>query len=346
MLPDNYKIQNIKDKIKKASNGNERLRLNVVYLHYKLHSLSEIADLLCLSYHTAQNYLEEYLNDNKSDNSPRGGSDEKLNDKQSKELESHLQNKTYLKCHEIINYIQITYNISYTKSGLKKWLKRHKFTYKKPVKYPAKLDPVKQKNFINYYRELKANLAQDEEILFFDSVHPEHQSQAVFGWIKKGSKLAIPTTAKQFRAHYIGSVNINNPEKETITKRYDTVNSEAIINFFEHLNKIYTHKTKLHIILDNASYHKSKNVKAYLANSNSKIQLHYLPSYSPNLNAIERLWKIAREHVTYNRYYPTFNEFKEKIDDFFTEKIPQIGDILRRRINDNFQIIEPVFLQV
>ena len=111
MLNNELKIQTIKDKIKKAS-GNERLRLNVVYLHYKLHSLSEIADLLCLAYHTAQNYLEEYLNDNKSDNSPRGGKEEMLSDNQSKELESHLQSKTYLKCCEIINYIQEHYNIS------------------------------------------------------------------------------------------------------------------------------------------------------------------------------------------------------------------------------------------
>jgi hypothetical protein len=53
-----------------------------------------------------------------------------------------------------------------------------------------------------------------------------------------------------------------------------------------------------------------------------------------------------REHTTYNRYYATFNEFKAKIDDFFTEKIPIIGDLLRKRINDNFQTIQPVFLQV
>jgi transposase len=181
--------------------------------------------------------------------------------------------------------------------------------------------------------------------LFFDSVHPQHQSQAVHGWIKKGSKLAIPSTPKQLRVHYIGSININNAAQETVTQSYDTIKGEAVINFFDKLHQFYTHKTKLHIILDNASYHKSKEVKAYLAN-HSKIQLHYLPSYSPNLNPIERLWKVMRQHTTYNRYYPTFKEFKTKIDDFFTEKIPTIGDVLSKRINDNFQIIQPVFLQV
>jgi len=66
----------------------------------------------------------------------------------------------------------------------------------------------------------------------------------------------------------------------------------------------------------------------------------------PSLNSIERLRKAMREHATYNRFYATFNEFKAKIDDFFTEKIPMIGDLLRKRINDNFQTIRPVFLQV
>jgi len=345
LLENELQIQNIKDRIKKASNGNERLRLNVVYLHYKLHNLSQIADLLCLPYNTAKNYLNEYLNNDKSDNLPRGGSDEMLSDEQSNELESHLQNKTYFKCHEIIAHIQELYNITYTKSGMKKWLKRHKFVYKKPIQYPAKLDPAKQQDFIDFYDKLKTDLPDNEEILFFDSVHPQHQSQAVYGWIKKGSKLAIPTTAKQLRAHYIGAINVKNISAETVTQSYDTINGHAVTNFFEKLDQFYQHKTKLHIILDNASYHKGKEVKQYLANNN-KIQLHYLPSYSPNLNSIERLWKVMREHTTYNRYYATFNEFKAKIDDFFTEKIPIIGDLLRKRINDNFQTIKPEFLQV
>ncbi len=98
-------------------------------------------------------------------------------------------------------------------------------------------------------------------------------------------------------------------------------------------------------ILDNAGYHKCKSVKNYIRHSkNNKIKLHFLPPYSPNLNLSERIWKIMREKVTYNRYYPTFTEFRTAIINFFNN-LNEMQDILTARITDKFQVIKPVFLQ-
>ncbi|MBE7547044.1 MAG: transposase [Planctomycetia bacterium] len=59
----------------------------------------------------------------------------------------------------------------------------------------------------------------------------------------------------------------------------------------------------IYIISDNAKYYRSKLVKEYLANS--RIKIKFLPSYSPNLNLIERLWKFFRKKILYNKYYDT-----------------------------------------
>ena len=69
------------------------------------------------------------------------------------------------------------------------------------------------------------------------------------------------------------------------------------------------------VILDNARYHYSKIVKAYL--ETSRIKLIFLPSYSPNLNLIERLWKFFKKKVLYNKYYQDVKEFKEACIKFF-----------------------------
>ena len=70
---------------------------------------------------------------------------------------------------------------------------------------------------------------------------------------------------------------------------------------------------------------------------NLNITLHTLPPYSPNLNPIERLWKIMNEHVRNNHYFATAKEFRQKIEHFFSDTLPAMGSSLNSRINDNFQ---------
>ena len=98
-------------------------------------------------------------------------------------------------------------------------------------------------------------------------------------------------------------------------------------------------ENKLHIILDQAGYHRSEDFRLEAKKLN--IDLHYLPPYSPNLNAIERLWKVMNEHVRNNQFFGSPKEFRDKIASFFSETLPKIGAGLRNRINDNFQRLKP-----
>ena len=81
----------------------------------------------------------------------------------------------------------------------------------------------------------------------------------------------------------------------------------------------------------------NKKINEFLITS--KIKIHYLPPYSPNLNPIERLWKVMREKKTYNKCYEKFIDFREAIRTFFFEEIPEMKSQLVKRINDNFQKI-------
>ena len=74
----------------------------------------------------------------------------------------------------------------------------------------------------------------------------------------------------------------------------------------------------------------------------SKIILHFLPSYSPNLNPIERLWKLLGENVLYNKCYEKFEDFREAISRFFT-RLTNSEDALRAvfttRVRDKFRAV-------
>jgi len=74
-----------------------------------------------------------------------------------------------------------------------------------------------------------------------------------------------------------------------------------------------------------------------------KIIMHVLPPYSPNLNPIERVWKIANEHVRNNVVFKSFSDFKEKMHHFYDVTWDTITDELKSRVTDNFQTLKPAF---
>lgn len=326
----------LESQLKKARHVDERLRLSCVLLYDESKAVKDIAHFLYLSEDTVYNYINDFHKNNKTKNDDRGGGISKLTTDQEKELKTHLQDNTYLKTNAIIQHIESIYGIRYTISGVTKMLNRLGFCYKRPSSIPGRLNVLKQEQFKEEYKQLKSTLGKDEEILFMDSVHPEYQSQSVRGWILKGKVKHLQTTAKQYRLHYTGSICLEN--KKIITQHSETVNEDVIIEFLKKIEASYPEKVKIYVICDNAMYHKSKKVKKWL--EDSKIELRYLPGYSPNLNPIERLWKILREKACYNKYYSSFVDFKDKIAEFF-EQLDRHKDVINSRINDNFQVFKP-----
>jgi transposase len=312
----------------------ERLRLCVILASSEGMSAESIAQCHRISVQSVYRYLSEYEAETKTQHERRGGSESKLSAEQTQELLDHLQKTTYLKAKDICKYVKARYGIGYSIPGMIAWLKEHDFAYKQPIKVPGKLDVAKQEAFIEKYEELKANLAEDHEIYFLDAVHPEFQSQSVYGWIKKGEVKTLPTTNKQYRLHFIGAIALDN--MKVISQEYKTVNADSMIEFLKHLEASSSAK-KIHVICDNGRSNKNKAVQAYL--ETSKIEIHYLPPYSPNLNPIERLWKIMRENGTYNKCYDSFENFSKVIRKFFSDDIPKMIDVLEKRINDKFQRI-------
>ena len=264
-----------------------------------------------------------------------GGSTGYLSIAQTDSLKSHLREKTYLYVKDICAYIKSSYGQVYSISGMTKWLQANGFRYKKPHGVPAKADYEKQSAFIEYYETLKNSLSDEEALYFVDSSHPQHQTRLAYGWIEKGIRKAEKMTACQKRVNLIGAINLAGHDIEY--QKVDWVNTESIKAFLQQLSDANPNTKHIHIIWDNAGYHRSHEVVSFAEKNN--IQIHYLPPYSPNLNPIERLWKVMHENVTYNQYYPKFADFTEGILGFF-KNIKKFHHIIQARINDDFQRLE------
>jgi len=107
---------------------------------------------------------------------------------------------------------------------------------------------------------------------------------------------------------------------------------------FQSLRNKHPDAFKIHQILDSVPYNRCRATKE--AAEKYGIVLHFLPPYSPNLNPIERLWKVMNEYVRNNRVFTSAQEFKAKIMDFFNVTWPQIQQSMTERINDNFQTLK------
>lgn len=313
-------------------------RIKAVLAYDDGYSYSEIARILLLDDETIRRHIDDYKREQKL-NPTNGGSDSNLNEKETNELLRHLREITYLYVKDICEYVLKTYQKKYSVSGMTKWLKAHDFCYKKAHGIPAKADREQQKQFIKYYNLLKKKAGEKEPIYFADSVHPQHQTQLTYGWIPKGERKEIATTGKQKRLNFIGGICLNG-HRFTYTQA-DKVDAPSICDFLWKLRQDNPGKYYIHLIWDNARPHKNDEVCAFAKELG--IKLHYLPPYSPNLNPIERMWKLMHEEIRYNKYYSQFSEFTDAILGFL-KHIGRKKKLLRRRINDHFQILHsPLF---
>jgi hypothetical protein len=139
-----------------------------------------------------------------------GGSTPKLSWEQSQKFIEHLRGHIYLYVKEIIAYVQSTMNIIYTIPGMRDWLKRNSFSYKKPAIVPGKANAELQKKWINEYHQLKQNLPKDTAIFFMDGVHPTHNIQPAYGWIQTGVRKEISANNGRSRINLSGAIDIIN----------------------------------------------------------------------------------------------------------------------------------------
>lgn len=261
---------------------------------------------------------------------------------QLEELKTFLVDNTQTKAKDIVSHIKKQYNVSYSVIGVAKLIHRLGFTYKKPKIIPGKADRSKQEAFLEKYQEIKSNLKENDQVYFLDSTHPTHNTTASYGWILKGKKndKFIKTNTGRSRLNLNGALNLKNHQAVVLEEK--TINHKATIKLFKKLLKKHP-KGKIHLILDNASHHHHHTLKPFLK-KHRRLKTVFLPTYSPNLNLIERLWRFFHQKVTNNRYFETFEEFRETTVKFF-KNLDNYQEELKTLLTDNFQFVPNLKLQ-
>lgn len=275
--------------------------------------------------------LEKYLK------SLYQGSQSKLSEEQRKEIKAHFTLNTPQTASEVVAYIKKKYGISYSTIGVTKLMHRLGFVYKKPKIIPGKADLSKQAEFVTEYEETKKNLEKDDQIYFADATHPTHNTKATYGWILRGKKndKYIKSNTGRSRLNLHGATTLAG-KNTVVLEEEKTINALSTIRLLEELNREQK-VGKVYVILDNARYYHANLVTEWLQH-HLRFKLMFLPPYSPNLNIIERLWKLYHTKITNNQYFENFKDFKKASLEFF-ENLKQYKPELDSLLTDNFQTL-------
>ena len=209
--------------------------------------------------------------------------------------------------------IEIMTGISRCPTQVRAFMKRHGLRYIKTGHIPSKADTEEQRQWVETKLKPAIEEAKNEKchLLFMDAAHFILQPFICSLWCVK--RLFIKASAGRNRINVLGAVNAIT--KEIITLSNTTfINAETIVVFLKQLREFYV-DLPIKIVLDNARYQHCKLVEDAAKNLN--ITLLFLPSYSPNLNIIERLWKFTKKKILYAKYYETPAKFHFAITDFF-----------------------------
>ena len=164
--------------------------------------------------------------------------------------------------------------------------------------------------------------------MFADAVHPTHAVRAVGCWAPKDIPVAIiAQSSGRDRLNIHGAIDLETGN----TRMLDVlvVNAASTIMLLMAIEAMYPGKRLIHVFLDNARYHHAKLVQQWLARSECRIRLHFIPSYCPHLDPIERLWGLVHRHCTHNICYAGFKDFTRVVLLSAREGAEELAGVMR-----------------
>lgn len=141
------------------------------------------------------------------------------------------------------------------------------------------------------FPQLRQKVARERAALYFldeTGIRSTHLTGTTYG--KIGERPVVESTGANFGVNIVSAVTRDGILRFSVLK--STFNSEALIQFLEHL--LQNEKRKVYVVLDNHPSHNSRKVQDFVLAQGGKLELVFLPTYAPETNPDEWVWKEAK----------------------------------------------------
>ena len=129
------------------------------------------------------------------------------------------------------------------------------------------------------------------------------------------SRPVVIVTGSHKHSCVFGALSLDGKQ---IFRQYDIFNEDT---FYEYLKLVHYKFPRCYVFLDKANPHyKSRKVRGYFERHNESLIPYWLPTASPEFMALETCWEISKNNLLVLSYYPSFNNFTDKIAEYFRTK--------------------------
>jgi transposase len=307
-------------------------------------SREEVAELLGVSLTQLSQWLRVFRNQGLDSlcEIHNKGDPGKLTPQQVEQLKAKVSTGCFRNSDQIRHWIQATFSVSYSSSGVKELLKRIGVTYHKVTGFLWKADPDKQHAFVQrvarHQRAAKRQDAPRTRRYYVDACHPVWGLDLVFCcWLLLGQRLLVGMGSGRKRLNILGGYCPDDHEYVDYRLTRDNINGEQFINFMRLLRSLHPETEKFILYVDGAKYYDSAVVKAWLKR-HPEFHLSQIPAYSPNVNLIERMWKFLRAKAL-SRWHQTFEDMQAAVSEGLDHLEDYRGE-LQTLMTEKFHLID------
>ncbi len=199
-----------------------------------------------------------------------------------------------------------------------RYLRRLKWRWHRPVPRVASPDR-RYRAKARYLRRLRAQARRGQIHLYYADEMDVALLPTISGrWMRQGQQTQVNTPGQNAKQYVFGAVN--SVTGALVWVPWPNKNN---VGFRQLLRQVVAHHhqtpMKIVIVVDNFRIHKAKAVQAWLRAHRAQLRLYFLPTYSPRLNPIERVWRHFRRNVTDNFYFRTLPRLMAAAQAFLAE---------------------------
>jgi transposase len=177
------------------------------------------------------------------------------------------------------------FGTSFTDRGMRKLLRRLGFSFQRPDRRAVEADPEALRDWTERrWAELRKRASVEEaQIMFLDQVGVRSDHLSGRTWGRRGQTPLLTTSGNRFGLNAMSAISMTGKLYFTVFR--GRFNTGVFIEFLDRL--LRTAESKVHLVLDGHSVHRSKRVREWAAARADWIELHFLPPYAPQLNPDE-----------------------------------------------------------